>query len=140
MSLSSSSARADGPQALRNATHRAAAALSEMAEREIRVGEVETRMVALSQITNVAGDPERPVVAVHVGVDGFGGHILLAMSEEMARRLVDMLLMGLPDSTTQNLGEMEASALAEAGNVTGTLFLTALAEAAERTLPPTPPV
>lgn len=127
------------PDALVQATHKAAGALSEMACREITVGDVGTRKVPLSQISDVGGDPERPIVAVHVGVEGFGAHILLAMGEPMARGLVDML-MGQTVGTTTELGEMEASALAEVGNITGTFFLTVLAEVSGTTLPPTPPV
>ncbi|MFN0070931.1 MAG: chemotaxis protein CheC [Chloroflexota bacterium] len=127
------------PSALVEATHRAAGALSEMACREISVGEVSVRQVPLSQITEVGGDPERAIVAIHIGVEGFGSHLLLAMGEPMARGLVDML-MGQSVGTTEELGEMEASALAEVGNVAGTYFLTAIADATGATLPPTPPV
>lgn len=143
MSISVHSAPSLDPERLGpplvKATHHAAGALSEMAGRDIEVGEVGVRLVPLSQMTMVNGDPERPVVAVHVGVDGFNGHILLNLSEPMARGLVDMLL-DQPEGTTESLGEMEASALAEVGNVTGTFFLSALADVAQITLPPTPPL
>jgi chemotaxis protein CheC len=57
----------------------------------------------------------------------------------MAMSLVDMLL-DQPDGTTTELGELEISALAEAGNVAGSFFLTTIADWAGLTLPPTPPV
>src|SRR5581483_1860284 len=44
------------------------------------------------------------------------------------------------DGTTQSLDAMEVSALAEVGNVAGSYFLTALADGANLTLPPTPPI
>jgi chemotaxis protein CheC len=123
-----------------SAIQSAANALSEMAMREITAISPEVRMVDLSHLTMVAGDPERAVVAVYLGVEGdLQGHILMAYSESMAMSLVDML-MGESEGTTTELGEMEISALAEAGNVAGSFFLTTIADWSGLTLPPTPPV
>ena len=122
--------------AVQNAAH----ALSDMASREIRAISPHVRMVDLSHLSMVAGDPERAVFGVYLGVQGdLQGHILLAFSEPMAHGLVDMLL-DQPAGTTTKLGDMEISALAEAGNVAGSFFLTTLADWAGLTLPPTPPV
>ena len=122
------------------AVQNAANALSEMALREIRAISPHVRMVNLSHLSMVASDPERAVLAVYLGIQGdLQGHILLAFSESMAHGLVDMLL-DQPAGTTTELGDLEISALAEAGNVAGSFFLTTLADWAGLTLPPTPPV
>ena len=47
--------------------------------------------------------------------------------------------MGLPAGSTQTLGEMEESALGELGNIVGSGFLNALADATGLTLQPSPP-
>src|SRR4051794_32123617 len=123
-----------------SAVQSAANALSEMALREITAVAPTVKMVELSHLSMVAGDPERPVVAAYLGIEGdIPGHILMAYSEEMALGLVDMLL-DQPVGTTTELGEMEISALAEAGNVAGSFFLTTIADWAGLALPPTPPV
>src|SRR3954454_12143923 len=123
-----------------SAVQSAANALSEMALREITAVSPEVRMVLLTHLSMVAGDPERAVVAVYLGIEGdIPGHILMAFSESMALGLVDMLL-DQPVGTTTDLGEMEISALAEAGNVAGSFFLTTIADWAGLTLPPTPPL
>ena len=123
-----------------SAVQSAANALSEMARREITAISPEVRMVDLSHLSMVAGDPERAVVAVYLGVEGdLHGHILMAYSESMALGLVDML-MDQPEGTTTELGDLEISALAEAGNVAGSFFLTTIADWSGLTLPPTPPV
>jgi chemotaxis protein CheC len=123
-----------------SAVQSAANALSEMALREITAVSPEVRMVDLSHLSMVAGDPERSVVAVYLGIEGdIPGHILMAFSESMALGLVDML-MDQPVGTTTELGDLEISALAEAGNVAGSFFLTTIADWAGLTLPPTPPM
>ena len=123
-----------------SAVQSAANALSEMALREITAVSPEVRMVDLSHLSMVAGDPERAVVAVYLGIEGdLHGHILMAYSESMALGLVDML-MDQPEGTTTELGDLEVSALAEAGNVAGSFFLTTIADWAGLILPPTPPV
>jgi chemotaxis protein CheC len=50
------------------------------------------------------------------------------------------MLLDQPVGTTTELGDMEISALAEAGNVAGSFFLTTIADWAGLALPPTPPV
>lgn len=123
-----------------SAVQSSANALSEMALREITAVSPEVRMVPLSHLTMVAGDPERAVVAIYLGIEGdLPGHILIAFSESMALGLVDMLL-GQDVGTTTDLGELEISALAESGNVAGSFFLTTIADWSGLTLPPTPPM
>ncbi|HZR97053.1 MAG TPA: chemotaxis protein CheC [Chloroflexota bacterium] len=127
-------------RAIRHAAERGAAALSEMAGRSITTETVALRTVPLAELSTLAGDPERPLVAIHLGVGGDGsGCILLALSEAAAYELVDMLL-GQPEGTTCALEPLEVSALAEVGNVAGSFFLTALADGAHLTLAPTPPI
>jgi chemotaxis protein CheC len=63
---------------------------------------------------------------------------MLMYDPEMAHGFVDML-MGLPAGSTQSLGEMEESALGELGNIVGSSFLNALADATGLTLLPSPP-
>jgi chemotaxis protein CheC len=123
-----------------SAVQSAANALSEMALREITAVSPAVRMVDLTHLSMVAGDPERAVVAVYLGIDGdTPGHILMAFSESMALGLVDMLL-AQPEGTTLELGDLEISALAEAGNVAGSYFLTTVADWSGHKLHPTPPM
>ena len=123
-----------------SATQSAAAALSQMAGRGITAGPTRIRVMPLQGLSYVAGDPERPAFAVYVSVRGHNrGHILLALSDVTAHTLASMLLDGL-EAPSAVLGPLAISALAEAGNVTASFFLTALADPAHLVLPPSPPV
>ena len=63
---------------------------------------------------------------------------MLVMPYSNALQVVDFM-MGEPLGTTKKIGEMESSALAELGNVTGTSFLNAIASLIGLTALPTPP-
>lgn len=118
----------------------AARALSEITMRDVAAVAPTVRIVELASLSSIAGDPERAIVAVYLGVQGDArGHMLLAFGDEMAGNLVDMML-DQPEGTTVEMGELEISALAESGNIAGSSFLTTLAEWAELTLLPTTPV
>ena len=63
------------------------------------------------------------------------------MSQDLAileAELID-LQIGLVPGSTRNLGEMELSVMGEMGNITGSFFLNALADATNLTLAPSPP-
>ncbi len=64
---------------------------------------------------------------------------MLIHDPKIAYDLIDTQL-GLTPGSTQNLGEMERSVLGEMGNITGSFFLNALADATNLTLTPSPPV
>lgn len=139
--LPSSLTAESGPlaRAIAAAAVSAAGALSELAGYPITAESVGQRHVPLSRLSELAGDPECPVVAVYLGVEGqIAGHILLVLSEPMALDLADWLL-GQSSGATAVLGPMEVSALAECGNIVGSAFLNALADRAGMMLPPTPP-
>lgn len=123
-----------------SAIRSASAALSEMAGRPIAASATRIRMVPLTELNRVGGDPERPALAVYIGVRGDErGHIVLSLSESTARTFVAMLL-DEPEGADSPLTPMEISALAEAGNIATSFFLTALADSAHLSLPPTPPI
>ena len=63
---------------------------------------------------------------------------MLVYPERVAFGLVDMLL-ALETGTTNELGDLEASALQEMGNITGTFFLNSMGDNTGIVLMPTPP-
>jgi len=92
-------------------------------------------------VPGIAGGPAAVVVAVYLGFEGdLTGHLMLLFAEASACRVVELLLEVAPGSL-RNLDDLALSALAEAGNVTGSYFLNALSgRTGYKVIPTTPAV
>jgi chemotaxis protein CheC len=118
---------------------KAARALSEMAGTEIQAIPAQVRQVPLTSVPEMVGGSETVVAGVYLGITGdISGHIMLMLPLAEAHQLASMLL-GEPLEAGEVLDEMAESALAEMGNVTGSFFLSALADSCSMTIMPTPP-
>lgn len=113
--------------------------LSEMVNQEVSVATLDLEEVSIKNAVNLVGQPDALTVGVYLLFSGnTSGQILLAFKPEIAFELVDMV-MGNPDKTTIELGEMERSVLGEMGNIVGTFFLNAVADHSDSCLSPSPP-
>jgi len=113
--------------------------LSEMVDQEIKVTALSLEEVSMRNASALIGDPDDMMVGIYLLFSGSAsGQIMLAFQPQTAFELVDMT-MGTPPGTTRELGEMEQSVLAEAGNVVGSFFLNAVADHASLRLLPSPP-
>ncbi len=114
--------------------------LTEMFSAMVSVTAMHVRMVQLSEVPSLVGSPELEVVAVYLVAEGeILSHLLLLMEYPTALELCDILLEQ-PAGVTEELGEMEESALGEVGNIVGSFFLNSLAENVGVHLPITPPI
>ena len=114
--------------------------LSEMVDQEIKVTALSLEEVSMRNASALIGEPDDMMVGIYLLFSGSAsGQIMLAFQPQTAFDLVDMA-MGTPPGTTRELGEMEQSVLAEAGNVVGSFFLNAVADHASLRLLPSPPV
>ncbi len=102
--------------------------LSQMVNKQLNVTDVRIRQVMVKDVPDLFGGPEAMMVGVYLGVQGYAnGHMIVAYKPETAFNLVDMLL-GQPISSTQELKEMEQSALGEVGNIMGSFFLNYISD------------
>jgi chemotaxis protein CheC len=114
--------------------------LTEMFGATMRITALDVRTLPLAEAGTLLGDPEAEVVGIYLGSQGlFAAHLLLVMSVPVALELCDVLLE-LPSGESKAIGELEASALCEMGNVAGSFFLNALSERTGNTLLITPPL
>ena len=121
--------------AMRHAAH----ILGDMVKRSIKIHTLRTEIVPLNELTLVASDPEAETLGVYLSIgDDLPGQAMLMLSLDDAMYLADWLLELRPGTTTQ-LGQLEYSALAEAGNVMLSSFLNALAELSQSPLRLSPP-
>ena len=119
--------------------HRAAEGFSGMMGRKVTVSQPHARLVPFTELPYALGGPECEAVGIYLQMQGqMTGQVMLALPYQKALELVD-LLMDLPTGTTQQLGSLERSGLAEVGNITTSFFLNALSASSGLDVRPSPP-
>jgi chemotaxis protein CheC len=119
--------------------YNAAAGFSIMLGQRLSVTEPVLKVIPYSQIPDLLGGVEAEAVGIYLRSEGsIPSQFMLILPYQKAKELVD-LLMGQPMGTTQQLGSLERSALAEVGNLTGTFFMNTVAKMVHIELRPTPP-
>ncbi len=114
--------------------------LSQMVGYQIMVTSPDLKWLPVKDVTNMIGGPEEVGIGIYLAIEGDAtGHLLLMHDINIAFKLIDIQL-GLPQGTTEHIGEMESSVLGEMGNITGSFFLNALADSGNMLLMPSPPV
>ncbi len=119
--------------------HNAARGFSGMLGQELTVSEPEVRMLPLFSISSIVGGPEDEVVGIYLRAEGdLATQFMMVIPIQKAMELVD-LLMDQPVGSTESLGSLERSALAEVGNLTAAYFMNSIAAISGIALRPTPP-
>lgn len=119
--------------------YNAAKGMSGMIGQTITVNQPHVELVPLIDIPCLVGGLENEAVGIYLRSEGsISGQILMVIPYAKALELVD-LLMEVPQGTTQQLGTLERSALAELGNLTGSFFLNAVDEKLGLSARPSPP-
>lgn len=107
----------------------AATALSQLTQRRIMVDVPEVTVVNVEAVGELTGDPEEPVGAVAMQVFGDAkGRVVQVFPGSAASRLAEILLHSEPVAFPDGFGEMERSALKEAGNIVAGAYLSALSD------------
>jgi chemotaxis protein CheC len=106
----------------------AATALSQMTNRTIMITVPRVNMSPLEDACDTVGSPDQVTAAILMHMMGdLTGRALLLFPQPSARTLCDFLLRR-EIGTTQDFGEMEQSALKEAGNILASAYLNALSD------------
>lgn len=113
--------------------------LATMVNREIRMSSLSLKQVPAIEAPDLVGGADKMVIGIYLAFEGdASGHLMLVHQPDVALAIIDMLL-GHEPGTTSDLDEMEQSALGEMGNVIGSAFLNAIADALDMRLAPSPP-
>jgi chemotaxis protein CheC len=106
----------------------AATALSQMTNRTIMITVPRVNIRPLEEACDSVGKPDEVTAAILMHMMGdLTGRALLLFPQRAARTLCDFL-MRREVGTTQEFGEMEQSALKEAGNILASAYLNALSD------------
>ncbi len=117
----------------------AATALSQMTGSTIMIKVPAINVVQLESIPAQFGDEEEPVAAVMMHMLGdLSGRTLLVFPKPTVMRLAELMLRRPVGSSTA-LGELETSAIKEAGNILSGAYMNALSDFLGMLLLPSPP-
>jgi chemotaxis protein CheC len=113
--------------------------LSQMIGKEITLKSTNIKNIPAKSIAIALGGPDTTIIGVYLAFSGpANGHIILAHHPTVAFKLLDSLVG--KRNNCADLSELEQSALGEVGNITGTFFLNAVANALNVVIHPSPPV
>ncbi len=117
----------------------AATALSQMTGGTIMISVPEINIARLEEIPPEIGGAEEPVAAVLMHMLGdLTGRTLLVFPRPTAMRLSELMLRR-PEGSSRGLGELEQSAIKEAGNILSGAYMNALSDFMGLMLLPSPP-
>jgi chemotaxis protein CheC len=117
----------------------AATALSTMTGGTIMISVPTINVARLEEVPPQVSGPEEPVAAVLMNMLGdLTGRTLLVFPKATAMRLAEMMLRRAKGSSTE-LGELEQSAIKEAGNILSGAYMNALSDFMGLMLLPSPP-
>ncbi|MDP6512910.1 MAG: chemotaxis protein CheC [SAR202 cluster bacterium] len=113
--------------------------LSGMCEQDIQVNSLTAKRIPVIDTPSLVGGSEALAAGVYLEMSGSGtGHMVIIQTPQTAYELIDML-MGEPQGTTTEFGEMEQSVLGEVGNVMGAHFLNTISDTTGLDLRVSPP-
>ena len=117
----------------------AATALSQMVGSRIMITVPRINIMALEDVSSELDEPEMPIAAVLMHMLGdLTGRTLLVFPQPTAIRLAELMLRR-PAGSSRALGELEQSAIKEAGNILSGQYMNALSEFMGLMLLPSPP-
>ena len=117
----------------------AATALSQMINSTIMISVPTINVSRLEEVPPQISAPEEPVAAVLMHMLGdLTGRTLLVFPKPTAVRLAELMLRR-PQGSSTDLGEMEQSAIKEAGNILSSAYMNALSDFMGMMLLPSPP-
>lgn len=113
-------------------TNYAATALSKLIDRPITVTVPRAKIVALKDVPGMLGGAELEIIGLYSRItEDITGKVLLFFPRDVADSLLNLILPSRTNPGSQELDEMEISALMEVGNILNNSYVNALAKIME---------
>ena len=104
----------------------AAAALSQMLPSQVNIRIPAVHVVPITQAPSILGDPSLPITCVRMGmVGGVNGDMCFFVPEEHKAKLTRLIQQATPGPQNRS-ADRDLSVLAEVGNITAGVYLTAV--------------
>ena len=117
----------------------AATALAKLLNKKVEMKVPQIRIMGFSEVNEVLGGAETPVVGILLAVLGdISGNILFVLEQSAANTLVNILMSKKPDEEME-YNEITLSALKEIGNILTSSYLSALSALTGLTIKPDVP-
>ena len=105
----------------------AATALANMISKRVNMDVPQTRLLEFKDVSNLLGGEENPVVGIYFEMKGdVVGNIMFVLDLNSAKNLTEMLYSH--DTDSDDLTEMDISALSEIGNIISSSYVNSLSE------------
>ena len=104
----------------------AATALAKMLNKKVDMNVPKAKIIELSQVSEILGDPSRIVIGILLEVVGdIGGYIMFILDENEAKSLLELIVGKYSDGKIE-YDDLTISALKEVGNIMSGSYLGAL--------------
>ncbi|MCQ2526833.1 MAG: chemotaxis protein CheC [Lachnospiraceae bacterium] len=115
-------------------------ALSQMIGSKIDMRVPQVKLLDFNELGGMIGGEEQIMVGVFLGVEGdITGSMLFLLELSSAKHLINKVMMGMGDPNSDELTDMERSAMQEVGNIITGAYLNSLAMITNLTIFPSPP-
>ena len=114
-------------------------ALSQMLQCKVDMKVPQVKLLDFSEVGAMMGGEEQIMVGVFLGVEGdITGSMMFLVEVESAKHLINKLMMGMA-SDSEELSDIEMSAMQEVGNIITGAYLNSLSTLTNLKIYPTPP-
>ena len=115
-------------------------ALSQMIGSKIDMRVPQVKLLDFNELGGMIGGEEQIMVGVFLGVEGdITGSMLFLLELSSAKHLINKVMMGMGDPNSDELTDMERSAMQEVGNIITGAYLNALSSLTNLKIYPSPP-
>ena len=115
--------------------------LSQLIGKPVKMTVPEVKILGFKDVGSIIGGDEVVIFGILVALSGdINGMMMFLIKPDSARVMIDRMLGGMTNSTTDEFNELDISALQEIGNILCSSYLGSMSQLLNKQVTPTPPV